>query len=276
MPATTSKNHFARIPTEMGTNRELSVEYRWINSELKDSPTAVFLHEGLGSMDMWGNWPETLCNRLNFRGLVYSRPGYGQSTPYSYGRHWPFDYHVEQTCNILPRMLNAVGLTETERKRMWVVGHSDGATIALLYAATFPSAVGHVVSIAPHVFVEDVTISGVIAAGLAYKTSTLRARLSRYHADVDTVFYGWHDTWSSQAFKEHWSIVDQLASIRTPLLLVQGTDDSYGTMSQIHAISSVMPDAKILTIPNCNHSPHREEAHILTEAIARFSSVSER
>jgi pimeloyl-ACP methyl ester carboxylesterase len=270
-PAIASKVQFANIKTNIGDGSNLVVEYQWLNEASRDAPVAVFLHEGLGSLDMWGDWPQKLCDRLNFRGLVYSRPGYGRSTPYFDGRRWPVDYHVEQVSNILPNLLDAAGVTESERQEMWVIGHSDGATIALLYAAMFPNDVGHVVSIGPHIFVEDLTIDGVIAAGRAYSTTPLRDRLSRYHDDVDAVFYGWHDTWSSRVFQAKWNIVDQLAQIRAPLLLVQGSNDTYGSMSQIHAISGEIPHAKILAIPNCDHWPHREATNILNDGIAQFA-----
>jgi len=247
----------------------LRLEYQWLNADQADAPVAVFLHEGLGSISMWKDWPQKLCEQLGFRGLVYSRPGYGGSTPRATGVKWPVDFMQRQAHDVLPALLDVLGIGSAERARMWVIGHSDGGSIALLYAAAFPDALGGVITIAPHVFVEDVSVTAIAEATALYKQGDLRARLSRYHADVDSAFYGWNDIWLNPEFR-HWNITDLLPSIRCPLLAVQGYDDEYGTMAQIDAIASRVPHAQLARLPACGHSPHRQCPAMLDAAIVAF------
>jgi len=247
----------------------LRLEYQWLNADQPDAPVAVFLHEGLGSIAMWKDWPHKLCEQLGFRGLVFSRPGYGGSTPRAADVKWPVDFMQRQAHDVLPALLDVLGIDSAERARMWVIGHSDGGSIALLYAAAFPDALGGVITIAPHVFVEDVSVKAISAATALYKQGDLRARLSRYHADVDSAFYGWNDIWLSSEFR-HWNITDLLSSIRCPLLAVQGHDDEYGTMAQIDAIASHLPHAQLAKLPACGHSPHRQCPAVLDAAIGAF------
>jgi len=247
----------------------LRLEYQWLNADQPDAPVAVFLHEGLGSIAMWKDWPHKLCEQLGFRGLVFSRPGYGGSTPRAADVKWPVDFMQRQAHDVLPALLDVLGIDSAERARMWVIGHSDGGSIALLYAAAFPDALGGVITIAPHVFVEDVSVKAISAATALYKQGDLRARLSRYHADVDSAFYGWNDIWLSSEFR-HWNITDLLSSIRCPLLAVQGHDDEYGTMAQIDAIASHLPHAQLAKLPACGHSTHRQCPAVLDAAIGAF------
>jgi pimeloyl-ACP methyl ester carboxylesterase len=270
-PATTAptlENQFAELPaTEL--RGPLRLEYRWLNAELREAPIAVFLHEGLGSISMWKNWPQTVCDRLGLRGLVYSRPGYGHSTPRPHDTTWPVDYMSIQAHDVLPALLDALGLDADERRRMWLIGHSDGASITLLYASAFPDALAGAVVIAPHVFVEDIAVEGIAATTVAYQTTEMRARLARYHADVDSAFYGWSDIWLSPLFRT-WRIVDALPAIRCPLLAVQAHDDHYGTMVQVETIAKLVPDAECLQLDQGGHSPHRDDPEILTQAIVSF------
>jgi pimeloyl-ACP methyl ester carboxylesterase len=247
----------------------LNIEYRWLNAHLADAPLAVFLHEGLGSVAMWKDWPQTLCDALGMRGLVYSRPGYGRSTPRAHDVKLPFDFMSVQAREILPALLDALHVSADERRCMWVIGHSDGASITLHYAAAFPDALAGAVAIAPHVFVEDVSVESIAEAKMAYEKQDLRNRLARHHDDVDSAFYGWNDVWLSDAFRS-WSIVDELENIRCPLLAVQGHDDHYGTMAQIDTIAQRVPHARLAKLDNCGHSPHREATQALNEAIVSF------
>jgi pimeloyl-ACP methyl ester carboxylesterase len=203
------------------------------------------------------------------RGLVYSRPGYGRSTPRAPDEHWPVDFLKHQARDILPALLDALHIDMSQRRRMWIIGHSDGGSIALLYAALYPDALAGAVAIAPHVFVEDMSVAGIVQTRQQYQTTDLRAKLSRYHADVDSAFYGWSDIWLSPAFRD-WSIVDELAGIRAPLLAVQGHDDHYGTMAHIDTIAAHVPHAQVAKLDACGHSPHRDAPHALNEAIAAF------
>lgn len=265
-------SRFAELPAGAGASQSpLRIEYRWVNEAAHDAPIAVFLHEGLGSIAMWRDWPQTLCERLGMRGLVYSRPGYGLSTPRSHDVKWPVDFMTLQARDVLPALLDALEIDASERRRMWVVGHSDGGSIALLYAALHPDALAGAVAIAPHVFVEDISVESIALTKQLYETTDLRDKLGRYHADVDSAFYGWNDVWLNPAFRQ-WSIVDELASIRQPLLAVQGYDDDYGTMAQIDTIAERVPHAQLAKLDACGHSPHRDAPQALNDAIAAFIS----
>lgn len=261
-------SEFAELPAT-ATRGALSIEYRWVGVERADAPLAVFLHEGLGSIAMWRDWPHTLCERLGMRGLVWSRPGYGRSTPRPHDVKWPVDYLSQQARDVLPALLDALGVSAPQRERMWLIGHSDGGSIALLYAAFFPQMLAGAVVIAPHEFVEDVSVAGIAEARLAYETTDLRDKLARYHDDVDSAFYGWNDIWLSPAFRS-WNIVDQIAAIRAPLLAVQAVDDHYGTMAQIETIGEAVPHARVHALPEGGHSPHRDAAQLLDDVIAQF------
>lgn len=259
---------FARLPAGK-THGPLVVEYRWLNAQLADAPIALFLHEGLGSVAMWKGWPQSLCDRLGMRGLVYSRPGYGRSTPRARDAQWPVDFMTHQAREVLPALLDALGLDAAERARLWLIGHSDGGSIALLYAGAFPHALAGAVAIAPHVFVEDVSVESIAEARVAYETTDLRGRLARYHDDVDSAFYGWNDIWLAPAFRA-WNIVDELDTIRCPLLAIQARDDHYGTLAQVETVVARVPGARLLTLERGGHSPHVGAPETLNEAIAGF------
>ncbi|MDR5856603.1 alpha/beta hydrolase [Caballeronia sp. LZ062] len=252
-----------------GGSYPLSIEYQWINPELRDAPIAVFLHEGLGSIALWKDWPQSLCDRLNCRGLVYSRPGYGRSTPRRSDEHWTADFLHHQAQVVLPALLDAIGVSQAERARMWVIGHSDGGSIALLYASAYPDSLAGLAVLAPHVFVEPMTVDAITQARAAYESGELRTRLRPYHENVDSAFYGWNDAWLSPAFL-HWDITTTLTSIRRPLLAIQGNDDEYASMQQIDKIKAAVADAQLVKLPRCRHSPHRDATHAVNEAIAAF------
>jgi pimeloyl-ACP methyl ester carboxylesterase len=266
--AVTAAGDFAELPASV-SHGPLRIEYRWVNETAAGAPLAVFLHEGLGSVAMWRDWPQMLCERLGMRGLIYSRPGYGLSTPRAHDTKWRVDFMTAQARDILPALLDALSVDIPERKRMWVIGHSDGASIALLYAALCPEALAGAVVIAPHVFVEDISVESIAQTKRLYETTDLRDKLARYHADVDSAFYGWNDIWLNPAFRQ-WTIAAELASIRQPLLAVQGQDDNYGTMAQIDTIAARVPHAQLVKLDACGHSPHRDAPEKLNEAIEAF------
>lgn len=234
------------------------------------SPRAplVFLHEGLGSVAMWRqrgrHWPAALCAATGRSGWLYSRRGYGASAPIpdvrGRGRHGP-DYMHREAFETLPCLLAALGV-----ERPVLVGHSDGATIALLYASRHP--VAGCVAIAPHVFVEGVALAAIARARDAYPHG-LRERLARYHADVDNAFWQWNDVWLSDAFRA-FDIRADCAAIRAPLLLVQGDTDEYGTLAQLDAIAQAAPQARRCVLPRCGHSPHRDQPAALLAAVSAF------
>jgi pimeloyl-ACP methyl ester carboxylesterase len=270
LAATPSVDGFAELPAT-ASHDPLRIEYRWVNGAAVDAPIAVFLHEGLGSIAMWRDWPQLLCERLGMRGLVYSRPGYGRSTPRAPQIKWPVDFMTAQARDILPALLDALEVGIAERRRMWVIGHSDGGSIALLYAALHPDALAGAVVIAPHVFVEDISVESIAQTKLLYETADLRSKLARYHADVDSAFYGWNDIWLNPAFRQ-WTIAAELSSIRRPLVAIQGHYDNYGTMSQIDTIAERVSHAQLIKLDGCGHSPHRDAPDQLNDAIAAFVS----
>jgi pimeloyl-ACP methyl ester carboxylesterase len=245
--------------------RALDIEYAWVGPLHAGAGTMVFLHEGLGSVAMWRDYPRKLCDAIGMRGLVYSRPGYGRSTPRARGEKWAVDFMHVQAREVLPALLEALRVPA----RPWLFGHSDGASIALLYAAAFAQAPAAVIAVAPHLFVEDVSVRSIAAAKVTYETTDLRGRLARYHADADSAFYGWNDIWLAPAFRE-WNIESEMRAIRCPVLAVQGEDDEYGTMAQIDALAALVPQAKLVLLAHCGHSPHRDQAQALTRAVAGF------
>ena len=239
-----------------------------------DRPTLVFLHEGLGSVSMWRDWPATLCGQLGFAGLVYSRQGYGQSDPVAdvrgpsvrhgqqrAGRLLP-DYMHHEAQVVLPDLLEQMGI-----QRPVVLGHSDGGTIALLHAAH--SDVHACIVMAPHVMVEDMSISAIEQARQAYEQGSLRERLARFHADVDVAFWQWNDVWLSAAFRS-FDIRPTLTHIQSPLLAIQGVDDPYGSMAQIDEIARRAPQTQRLELASCGHSPHRDQPQVVNLAIQTF------
>ncbi|MDM9559537.1 alpha/beta hydrolase [Bordetella petrii] len=248
--------------------RDLRLEYRWIAPARRDAPLLVFLHEGLGSASMWKDWPERACDAAGCRGLVYSRYGYGRSTPRPPDEQWPVHFMHDQARDVLPALLRTLGV-DAARDRPVLYGHSDGASIALLYAAMHPEAVAGVVAAAPHIMVEDVAIASIRQARRAYLETDLPARLARYHADPGSAFWGWNDIWLDPAFRA-WDIRDYLPRIRCPLLALQGVDDEYGTLEQIRGIRRLAPQTRLLEIPACGHAPHKDQPDTVIAAVADF------
>jgi pimeloyl-ACP methyl ester carboxylesterase len=245
--------------------RPLRIEHQWIATERNDAPLLVFLHEGLGSLAMWKDFPQRLCHAAGARGLVYSRPGYGRSTPRAADEVWPPDFMHRQAHEVLPALLDALGVDEP----VWLFGHSDGASIALLHAARFAERSAGVIAVAPHIMVESVSVQSIAKAREAYRETDLRQRLARYHDDPDSAFWGWNDIWLDPAFRG-WSIERELGSIACPVLAIQGLDDEYGTLEQIRGIARLLPKTRLLELANCGHSPHRDQPDRLIPAAAAF------
>ena len=223
------------------------IEHRWLAPARRDRPLMVFLHEGLGSVSAWRDFPDRLVDALGWRGLVYSRPGYGRSTPRPAGRRWAPDFMHRQARALLPALLAALGV-DTAAEPPWLFGHSDGGSIALLHAAAFPGRVAGAVVLAPHILVEDVSVASIARAREAYLAGGLRERLARHHDDPDSAFWGWNDIWLDPAFRG-WSIGQELAAIACPVLAVQGLDDEYGTLAQIRGIARRCAGARLLELP---------------------------
>jgi pimeloyl-ACP methyl ester carboxylesterase len=247
--------------------RTVRLEYRRVGVGDPDAPLLVFLHEGLGSTSMWKDFPARLCEAGGWRGLVYSRTGYGRSTPRPHGERWRPSYMHEQAQEALPRFLAAAGV-DAKADPPWLFGHSDGASIALIHAATCPDDVAGLVLLAPHIFVEDLSIHSIEQAKYAY-AADLRQRLARHHADVDSAFWGWNDAWLDPAFRR-WNIEDLLASIRVPVLAIQGHNDEYGTMAQVDRLAAAVARAEVLKLDDCAHSPHRDRPEAVMQATIDF------
>lgn len=248
------------------------VEYRWIgqkNSKLRDTdqPVLVFLHEGLGSVAQWRDFPDQVAAAAGLPALVYSRVGYGGSDPCNLPR--PLTYMHEEGERELPALLNALGI-----RRHILIGHSDGASIALIYAgADKRNGLLGVAVLAPHSFCEEVSVVSIAAADRAYAETDLRARLAKYHgSNVDGAFRGWCDAWLHPDFMQ-WNIEAYVDRITVPVLVIQGEDDEYGTTAQVDAIAHrAKGGVEVLLLPNCGHSPQRDQASAAREALARFAA----
>lgn len=249
------------------------LECRWWGpASARANPTLVLLHEGLGCVAMWRDFPERLQRRTGLRVFAWSRAGYGGSDAAELPRQ--VDYmHVEGRA-VTGAVLDAAGVGDAV-----LVGHSDGASIALVHAGVHgpdPSPrVRALVLLAPHVFCEDVSIAGVRTAGDAYRAGELRRRLARYHGDrVDEAFFGWHDAWLRPEFRQ-WSIEPCLSTIAAPVLLIQGARDAYGSAAQLDAIErGVAGPATRVWLEDCGHAPHRERPQETLDAIAGFLAAA--
>ena len=238
------------------------IEYRFVQPAGANGVDLVMLHDGLGSVSMWREFPEQLARATGCRTLVYSRHGYGSSSPLDAPRS--VDYMHEEARVQLPGILERLGIC-----RPVLFGHSDGASIALIQAASPESEVAGIIALAPHIKVEDLTVRSIATAKTAYLETDLRARLSRHHADVDSTFWGWNRIWLDPAFRS-WNIEALLPSIRCPILAIQGEDDEYGTMEQIASIARAAPDSRRLAVPACRHSPHRDQPQAVLAAAQEF------
>lgn len=222
----------------------------------------VFLHEGLGSVAMWRDWPAQVCAATGRAGVLYSRRGYGNSDPVpdvrSQGRLAP-DYMHREAWDVLPALLQALGI-----ERPVLLGHSDGGSIALLHASRHP--VAACIVMAPHVMVEDISVRSIEEARQAYPS--LRERLQRYHADVDVAFWQWNDIWLSPAFRD-FDIRAECRRIQAPVLAIQGQEDPYGTLLQIQEIAP-LGRFEQLVLPQCGHSPHRDQPDRTRQRIVQF------
>jgi pimeloyl-ACP methyl ester carboxylesterase len=240
------------------------LEYRLIGPAPADAPTIVMLHEGLGSVALWGDFPDRLQAATGMGVFVYSRAGYGASTPVTLPR--PLDYMSREALDVLPAVLDAIGLT-----RGVLLGHSDGASIAAIHAgAAGDHRVRGVALIAPHFIVEDVSVASIAEIRKIYETTDLRAKLARWHRNVDNAFYGWNDAWLDPGFRR-WDIGEYLAYIRVPIAILQGEDDQYGTIRQIEiANEECYCPVDVTLMPGTGHSPHREAPELTLATISEF------
>jgi len=231
------------------------------------APTIVMLHEGLGCVALWRDFPAQLAAATGWGVFAYSRAGYGRSDPVDLPR--PLDYMTREARFSLPAVLDAIGY-----QRGLLFGHSDGASIAAIYAGEHADErVKGLILMAPHVFTEEPGLASIAEARRAYETGDLRAKLARYHAHVDSAFLGWSGAWLDPGFKA-WNIEDFVGRWRVPALLIQGADDQYGTIAQIRAIEArtSAPVANLI-LDACRHSPHIEQPQATLDAIAAFCAT---
>jgi pimeloyl-ACP methyl ester carboxylesterase len=254
----------ALAPSGFLTIGSSELEFRMIGPTPADAPTIVMLHEGLGSAALWGDFPDRLAAATGAGVLVYSRAGYGASTPATLPRR--LDYMHIEALEILPDLLEAIGF-----RRGLLLGHSDGASIAAIYAGgAGDHRVRGVAMIAPHFVVEGVGIKSIAETRKAYETAGLRSKLERWHRDVDNTFYGWNDAWLDAGFR-NWDISEYLAYIRVPVAILQGADDQYGTIRQIEiAQEECYCPVDVTIVSNAGHSPHREAPEATLASIAEF------
>lgn len=246
----------------------VSLEYRWFDpadERVGDAPTLVLLHEGLGCVAMWKDWPQALADQTGCPVFVYSRAGYGGSDPVPLPR--PLTYMHHEGENVLSPVFDA-----SEIEKCVLVGHSDGGSIALINAGHMQDPrVQALALMAPHVFNEQVCVDSIRQARVAFETGKLREGLARYHGDnVDVAFRGWNDAWLDPGFW-HWNLEEYLPSVHIPVLLMQGRQDEYGTAAQIAAIERrITGPATVRWLDDCGHSPHRDQPQASIEAIHSF------
>lgn len=239
------------------------LEYCDIPATAEDRPALLLLHEGLGCVAMWRHFPEKLAAATGCRVVVWSRAGYGGSQPWPQARR-P-DYMHREAQLALPELLAALGI-----ERPVLVGHSDGGSIALIFAGSFPEVPRGIAVLAPHEFVEAVTLAGIREARTAWETTDLPKKLARYHHErTEQVFREWNDTWLSPAFRD-WNIEEYLPRIVCPVLAIQGEDDEYATMRQIEAIAEQVPGTRLLKLAACGHTPQRDQEAAVLAALAGF------
>ena len=257
---TLAPSGFLRIGTS-------NLEYRMIGPSPHEAPTIVMLHEGLGSAGLWGDFPEKLQAATGAGVFVYSRAGYGASTPVQLPR--PLDYMQIEALDVLPKLLDAIGF-----RRGILVGHSDGASIAAIYAGgTGDHRVRAIALIAPHFVTEDMGIAAIAGIKTAFETTNLREKLARWHKDVDNAFHGWNGAWLDPKFRA-WDISDYLAYIRVPVAIIQGADDQYGTIRQIEiAQEECYCPVDVTIIAGAGHSPQREAAEKTLTTISEFANA---
>jgi pimeloyl-ACP methyl ester carboxylesterase len=262
-----SKGAESTLGTDNGVAGEVTVggtrlETLTFSSGMAERPTIVMLHEGLGSVALWKDFPQRIAARTGCGVFVYSRLGHGYSDQLKEKR--PVEYMHHEGEVVLPALLKEVGI-----ERPLLLGHSDGGSIALIYAGKYPDSPRGLILEAPHVFVEDLSVESIAKTRTLYQTTDLPSRLGRYHRHVDATFWGWNDIWLDPRFRS-WNIESYLDHIRCPVLVIQGRDDEYGTTRQMEAIQRRIPSAQLVLLPDCSHSAHRDQREATLDRIAQF------
>ncbi|EEB83276.1 alpha/beta fold hydrolase [Roseobacter sp. GAI101] len=247
-----------------------TLEYAAWGPKPGDAPTLVLLHEGLGSVALWRDFPQALVDATGFGVLAYSRAGYGASDPVDLPR--PLDYMTREATESVGDVLDAAGI-----EHAILLGHSDGATIATIYAGSVSDMrIRSLILMAPHFFTEPMGLAAIKAAGKEYDSGNLKEKLGKYHANVDVAFHGWHDAWTDPGF-EAWHVADAIDHLRIPVLAIQGRDDAYGTLAQIEEIETrIYSPVETAILDNCGHAPHLDQPHATVEAIRDFCARLDR
>ncbi len=242
----------------------LRLEYRMIGPRPDAAPTIVMLHEGLGSVGLWGSFPDQIAAATGAGVFVYSRAGYGRSSPGRLPRSTRFMH--EEACEVLPRVLDGIGF-----QRGLLLGHSDGGSIATIYAGSVQDhRVRGLVLLAPHFFTEDIGIAEIRRASDAFAAGPFRDKLQRWHADVDCAFRSWSEPWLDPQFRK-WDITEALGYIRVPILIVQGDQDQYGTLRQLEvAKTECTCPVETVVLPGIRHVPQREAPQATLDAVCSF------
>ncbi len=253
------------MPINFLHKHDLKWAYQWINDD-GISPVILFLHEGLGSIAQWKSFPEKLCELSGFSGLVYDRQGYGKSSKLSSKRDHRYlhNYALEELPVIIDSLIS-------QERELYIYGHSDGGSIALIYAAQYPEKVSGVITEAAHVIVEDITLAGIKPVVTLFEQGSLSSKLEVYHGDkTKEIFYAWSDTWHLKRFRE-WDITEGLKSIVNPVLAIQGVEDEYGTELQLDLIvEKCSGNTDKLFIKECGHAPHKQQQQIVLNAVTKF------
>jgi pimeloyl-ACP methyl ester carboxylesterase len=240
------------------------LEYAWYGDAQNNAPPIVMLHEGLGSLSLWKDFPQQLAAATGRRTLAYSRFGYGASDPLDGPRR--VDYMHVEALETLPHLLDALSI-----ERPVLFGHSDGGSIALIHVARSGRPVSAVIALAPHVFVEAYGLASIAEARRAYldDDDEFRGKLARHHTDLESAFWGWNDIWLHPDFAA-WNIESLLPEIACPVLAIQGLDDEYGTLEQLERVARGVRDFRRLELTDCRHSPHRDQPEAVLSAAAKF------
>ncbi|CAA7613128.1 Predicted hydrolase or acyltransferase [Candidatus Terasakiella magnetica] len=245
-----------------------SLEYKWLHPHQPHRPTLVFLHEGLGAVGIWRDFPDKVAEATGCGCFIYSRAGYGKSSPVAVPR--PLTYMHHEGLDVLPRLLETLDLN-----KVVLIGHSDGASISLIHAGGTPAPhVQGVVTLAPHVMNEEICVASIRDAKKAYESTDLRARLAKLHGDnVDCAFWGWNGAWLDPDFM-HWNLEEFLPTIRVPVMVIQGRQDEYGSAVQYDSIrAKAGGPVEVVLLDHCRHSPHKDQPETVLAAIARFVSA---
>ncbi len=247
-----------------------TLEYACYGPSPDQAATIVMLHEGLGCVALWRDFPQAVAKATGLGVFVYSRAGYGQSDLAELPR--PLDYMTREAVDVLPQVLDVIGL-----QRGILLGHSDGATIAAVYGGSVSDQrIRGLILMAPHFFTEEMNVAEIAQTKVTYETTDLKAKMAKYHRDPDNTFRGWNDSWLNPDFNA-WNVADVIDYLRIPVLAIQGRQDQYGTMAQIQEIQNrIYSPVDVEILDDCRHSPHLDQPKKTLQAVADFVARLER